>query len=102
MKTLHILVVFLVLLSVQHIYAQQDVQNANATKLQNTEKIDTPKKPQKQNSKGTTTITKVNAPTLNHAGTIIQEKPQNATPVEDKNAPVLSNQNQIVEPKKDK
>lgn len=102
MKTLYILTVIFTFLSVQEIYAQQDIQNANAPKLLPMEKIENPKKQDKQNGKNTTTITKVNAPVLNATGTIIQESPRETTPTDNKNTPVLSNQNQITVPKKDK
>lgn len=102
MKTLSILAIFFTFLFIQKMYAQQDVQNANAPKLLPMEKIENPKKTEKQNGKNTATITKVNAPTLNTTGTVTNEKPKETTPAENKNAPVLSNQNKIDVPEKDK
>jgi len=83
-------------------YAQQEVQNTNAPKLLPMEKTENVKQPKKSNDKAGS-VTKINAPTLNTIGTTTNEKPKEVPADKEKNnTPTLSNQSQIVEPKKDK
>lgn len=79
--------------------AQQDVQNANAPKLLPMEKVENPKTPKKTGTENS--ITKTNAPTLNTIGKNAEEKPKTVPSNDKSNAPVLSNQQKILPPKKD-
>jgi len=102
MKKLTIIIALFCFAFIYQAFGQQDVQNANAPKLLPMEKIETPKTPKKSYDK-TATTTKNNAPALNTLGTTTNEKPKELPAEKEKsNTPTLSNQNQIVEPKKDK
>lgn len=98
-KATIILTVLFAIVFTYEVYGQQDVQNANAPKLLPMEKIENPKTPKKSSVQSS--ATKMNAPTLG-TGTIIQEKPKEVPANEKNNAPTLSNQNEIIVPKKDK
>ncbi|MDW8301172.1 MAG: hypothetical protein RML38_01820 [Bacteroidia bacterium] len=88
------------LLFAEVLYAQQDIQGANAPKLAPMEKIEQPKKPDKL-PKNQVSVTKVNAPAINVKGQVTDDRIHPAA--DDKNnPPTLSNQSQInVNPKRE-
>ncbi|MCS7077501.1 MAG: hypothetical protein NZ455_12365 [Bacteroidia bacterium] len=100
MRTILSLTLLLFLSWTQHSHAQQEIKGSNATTLNGVNRTQMSKKVDKT-PKGKLSVTQINAPTL------YTKNPSNAqepNPVPDSisktNAPVISNQNQILEPKK--